>query len=184
MEIRTKRLLLRPWKESDCTSLYEYAKDPRVGPMAGWPIHTSISNSQEIIQTILAKDESYAVCLQSDNKAIGSIGLMIGGSNHLSLPITQGEIGYWIGVPFWGQGYIPEAVHPILQHGFNDKILTSIWCGYYDGNTKSKRVQEKCGFLYHHTVENVACDAINEIRTEHFSCITKEHWDAIERINK
>lgn len=41
MEFKTERLIIRPWKESDAASLYEYAKDPAVGPIAGWPVHTS-----------------------------------------------------------------------------------------------------------------------------------------------
>ena len=49
MEFKTERLILRPWEESDAESLYEYAKDPLVGPIAGWPVHTSVENSREII---------------------------------------------------------------------------------------------------------------------------------------
>ena len=45
MKLETTRLLLRPWKESDAESCYEYAKDPQVGPSAGWPVHTSVENS-------------------------------------------------------------------------------------------------------------------------------------------
>ena len=63
MELQTERLILRPWLESDAESLYEYAKDPRVGPMAGWPPHTSVENSLGIIRNVLAVDENYAVCL-------------------------------------------------------------------------------------------------------------------------
>lgn len=72
MEFITNRLILRPWKKSDAESLYEYAKDPEVGPIAGWPIHTSIDNSLEIIKGVLSADETYAVCLKSDNRANGS----------------------------------------------------------------------------------------------------------------
>ena len=50
MELQTERLILRPWKESDAESCYEYAKDPQVGPEAGWPMHTSVENSREIIR--------------------------------------------------------------------------------------------------------------------------------------
>ncbi len=46
MELTTKRLILRKWQASDAKSLYEYAKDPRVGPIAGWPIHTSVEEQQ------------------------------------------------------------------------------------------------------------------------------------------
>ena len=78
MELFTERLILRPWNESDAENLYEYAKDDRVGPIAGWPVHTSVENSREIIKSVLSAPETYAVCLKDDNRAIGSIGLMIG----------------------------------------------------------------------------------------------------------
>ena len=42
-------------------------------------------------------------------------------------------MGYWIGVPFWGNGYIPEAVREIQRHAFEDLGCTAMWCGYYDG---------------------------------------------------
>ncbi|MEE0897739.1 MAG: GNAT family N-acetyltransferase, partial [Acutalibacteraceae bacterium] len=64
MEILTERLILRPWKETDAESLYKYAKDPQVGPIAGWPVHTSVENSREIIKEVLSANETYAVCLK------------------------------------------------------------------------------------------------------------------------
>lgn len=75
MILTTDRLILRPWKESDAEDLYEYAKDPDVGPIAGWPVHTSVDNSLEIIRNVLSAPEVYAVCLKENDKAIGSIGL-------------------------------------------------------------------------------------------------------------
>lgn len=176
MEITTERLILRPWQEADAEDLYEYAKDPQVGPIAGWHPHTSVENSREIIETVLSANETYAVCLKSDNKAIGSVGLMIGKASNLDLPDTEGEIGYWIGVPFWGQGLIPEAVKELLRHGFQDLKLEKIWCGYFEGNIKSKRAQEKCGFTYHHTNKDIHWELMDDIRTEHITCLTREVW--------
>ena len=176
MELTTERLLLRTWKETDAESLYEYAKDPEVGPIAGWPVHTSVENSREIIRGVLSAEETYAVCLKEDGKAIGSIGLMIGTASNLNLPDTEGEIGYWIGVPFWGQGFIPEAVKELLCHGFEDLKLNKIWCGYFEGNIKSKRVQEKCGFIYHHTNKDIDWKLMGDIRTEHVTCMSMENW--------
>lgn len=174
MELITERLLLRPWKETDAESLYEYAKDPEVGPIAGWPVHTSVENSREIIREVLSAEETYAVCMKEDGKAIGSIGLMIGTASNLNLPDTEGEIGYWIGVPFWGQGFIPEAVRELLRHGFEDLKLNKIWCGYFEGNIKSKRVQEKCGFIYYHTNKDIDWKLMGDIRTEYVTCIDRE----------
>ena len=151
MILETERLILRPWEETDAESLYEYAKDDRVGPITGWPAHTSVEMSREVIQTVLSAPEIYAVCLKEDNRAIGSIGLMIGSRSNIGLPDTEAEIGYWIGVPFWGRGLIPEAAREIIRRAFADLHLETLWCGYFDGNEKSRRVQEKCGFVYHHT---------------------------------
>lgn len=178
MQIETERLILRPWEQEDASYLYEYAKDPRVGPMAGWPVHTSVENSREIITGVLSAVETYAVVFKEVNHPVGSVGLMIGADSNIGLPDTEGEIGYWIGVPFWGRGLIPEAVLVLLERGFRDLNLEKIWCGYYDGNTKSRRVQEKCGFRYHHTRYNVPCLLIDEVRTEHITCIDRCEWNS------
>ena len=176
MILDTKRLILRPWQESDAESLYKYASDPTVGPAAGWPPHTSVENSREIIRDVLSAPETYAVIDRETGCAVGSIGLMIGGASNIGLPETEGEIGYWIGVPYWGQGLIPEAVREMLRYAFEVLQLEKIWCGYFDGNEKSKRVQEKCGFEYQYTKENVLCSMLNELRTEHLTCLTREKW--------
>ena len=148
MILTTDRLILRPWEETDAEDLYEYAKDERIGPPTGWPAHTSVGESRGIIRTVLSEPETYAVCLKEDGRAIGSIGLMIGKQSNIGLPDTEAEIGFWIGVPFWGRGLIPEAVREISRYAFEDLHLETLWCGYFEGNDKSKRVQEKCGFIY------------------------------------
>ena len=177
MILYTERLILRPWEDSDAESLYEYARDDRVGPIAGWPVHTSVENSREIIRTVLSVPETYAVCLKEDNKAIGSVGLKTGKKSILDLPDAEGEIGYWIGVPFWGQGLIPEAVREIIRHAFEDLGFETLWCGYFDGNEKSRRAQEKCGFTYHHTNKDIYLALTDDIRTSHVTRLTKEEWE-------
>ncbi|WP_373212185.1 GNAT family N-acetyltransferase [Ruminococcus sp. 5_1_39BFAA] len=176
MRFETDRLFLRPWTEDDAESLFEYAKDPAVGPIAGWPVHTSVDNSKEIIKEVLSADETYAVCLKEDNRAIGSIGLIPPAQSHTKVADNEIEIGYWIGVPFWGKGLIPEAVRKLQEHAFVDLGCSAMWCGYYDGNEKSKKCQEKCGFTYHHTEENKPCELMGDVRTEHFTRVTKDEW--------
>lgn len=173
MVLETKRLVLRPWEEADAKWLYEYAKDERVGPVAGWPVHTSVENSREIIADVLSAPETYAVVLKSEGHAVGSIGLMLGSASNLRLPDTEGEIGYWIGVPFWGQGLIPEAMRELIRYAFEELKLERLWCGYFDGNEKSRRAQEKCGFKYHHTDENIYWSIMDDIRTEHITCLER-----------
>ena len=110
--LKTARLVLRPWLEEDAQSLYEYAKDPLVGPPAGWPPHTSQENSLEIIRNVLSAPQTYAVCL--DGKAVGSVGLKLRGFTDMTDRADECELGYWIGRPFWGQGLIPEAARALL----------------------------------------------------------------------
>ena len=177
MILQTKRLILRPWSENDAEELYKYASDPEVGPPAGWPSHTSADNSREIIRTVLSDPETYAVCLKENGKPIGSVGLH---RNDLAEKDDEYELGYWIGKPFWGQGLIPEASRELLRYAFEDLEMSRIWCGYYDGNEKSRRVQEKLGFVFHHTTEGLEVKLLNEIRTGHSSLMTKERWQKVQ----
>ena len=176
MILETERLILRPFEDSDAESIYKYAKDPDIGPVAGWQPHTSIENSLEIIRNVLSAPENYAICLKPNNEAIGSIGLMIGNGSNIDIKNNEAEIGYWIGKPFWGQGLIPEAARELIRHAFIDLELQNLWCGYFDGNEKSKRAQEKCGFTYHHTNKDIYWKLLDDIRTEHITRITKEEW--------
>ena len=57
-------------EDSDAGNLFEYAKDPDVGPIAGWPAHQSIEESRNVIRNVLCGKEAYAICLKTDGKAI------------------------------------------------------------------------------------------------------------------
>lgn len=70
--LTTPRLLLRPFREGDAAELYDYAKDPRVGPIAGWPPHTSVENSLEIIRTVFSAPNVFAVADRESGRVIGS----------------------------------------------------------------------------------------------------------------
>jgi RimJ/RimL family protein N-acetyltransferase len=182
--LETERLILRPWRESDAESLFEYAKDPRVGPIAGWPPHKSVDESLDVIKNVFNGPECYAICLRTDNVAIGCIELKLNGHTDMTDRDDECELGYWIGVPFWGKGYVPEAVRKILHRGFEDLGMTTVWCGYYDGNEKSKRVQEKCDFIYHHTCNDVPVPLMGETRIGHTNVLTKEQWKKNATENK
>lgn len=162
MIITTDRLILRPWEDTDAAALYEQAKSPEVGPVAGWPPHRDIENSAEVIKQILKKDGNFAICLK-DNVPIGAIGLMPEGGS-VEMAENEAELGYWIGYPFWSRGYMKEAVKAIIEYGFNKKGYSAIWASYYEGNERSKRVMEACGFIYQYTELNSYVELMNETR--------------------
>lgn len=178
-KIETERLILRPWRESDAEALFRYARDPEVGIPAGWPPHTSVENSREIIRTVFATPEVYAVVLKETGEPVGCCGVMFADTPGAT-PMKEGEaeLGYWLGKPYWGRGLIPEAAGALLRRCFSDLGLDAVWCGYYDDNTKSKRVCEKCCFRHHHTNRDVV-SPLGDLRTEHFHLLTKDDFAAM-----
>jgi RimJ/RimL family protein N-acetyltransferase len=174
--LETKRLILRSWEDGDAEDLYEYAKNPDVGPIAGWPAHQSPEESRDVIKNVLNGREAYAVCLKTDGKAIGAIELKLKGHTDLTERDDECELGYWLGKPFWGQGIMPEAAKEMLRHAFEDLGMTKVWVGYYEGNAKSKRVQEKLGFRYQWKSEGVDVPLMHEKRTGHVNSLTKDQW--------
>lgn len=176
MNLETERLILRRWEDSDAEDLYRYASDPDVGPIAGWPAHQSLEESREVIKRVFNGKEAYAICLKEDGKAIGAIELMLNGHTDMTHRDDECELGYWLGKPFWGHGIMPEAAREILRHAFEDIGMTKVWAGYYEGNTKSKRVQEKVGFKYQWTIEGIDVPLMHENRTCHVNAMTKDEW--------
>jgi acetyltransferase, GNAT family len=100
----------------------------------------------------------------------------LNGDSRLAEEEDACELGYWIGRPFWGQGLIPEAAKALLRRAFTELGMQRVWCGYYEGNEKSKRVQEKLGFRHEKTLQEVDVPLLNEVRTEHVSLLSREAW--------
>jgi acetyltransferase, GNAT family len=176
MQIETERLLLRPFAEADAADLYKYAKDPEVGPAAGWPPHGSVEESRNIIRLVLSGPESYAICKREDGRVIGAIALSLNGDSRLAEEEDECELGYWIGKLFWGQGLMTEASEALLRRAFTELGMRRVWCGYFEGNEKSKRVQEKLGFRHEKTVRDVDVPLLKEVRIEHVSLLSREAW--------
>lgn len=178
-ELETERLILRQWRESDAKELFRYAKDPRIGPIAGWAPHSSVGYSAQIIREVLSAPETYAAVLKETGLPVGSVGLLFAGASTVELGEGEAEVGYWIGHPYWGLGLVPEAVRELQRHAFADLGLHTLWCAYYDGNRNSLRVQQKCGFEPHHTVEGVRLEFLGETRAEHVTRLTRDRWLAL-----
>lgn len=178
MILTTARLILRPWQEEDARQLFLYAKDPDVGPNAGWRPHPNAAFSRDIIRTVLSCSENYAVCLRTDNKPIGCIGLKLTGQTDMTDCPDECELGFWVGKPFWGQGLIPEAGEALLRRAFVELGMRAVWCGCYDGNERSARVQEKLGFSYHHFTPEVDVPQLGCKRAGHVRLLTREQWQS------
>jgi RimJ/RimL family protein N-acetyltransferase len=136
-----------------------------------------VENSREIIREVLSVPGTYAITVKPSDKVVGSIGVMVGPASNLLLPMNEAEIGYWIGEPLWGRGYAPEAARELIRHAFEDPGMKTLWCGRFDGNEKSRRVSEKCGFRHVRT-EQKHWPLIGKTVTQHISRLTREEWAA------
>ena len=174
--LNTERLILREWRESDSCDLYEYAKSDLVGPNAGWKPHKSEDESKEIIKMFINNNDTYAIVLKSENKVIGGIGLHNRKPDEKLCNLEQREIGYVLSPTYWGNGYVPEAVNYLLDYAFNELDLDLIWCGHFDFNNNSKRVNEKCGFKYKFTKdEKLKLLDNKEVKTLYYNISKSEY---------
>lgn len=152
VHLETPRLRLRPYVPADAPALFELARDPRVGPAAGWAPHRGVDESREIIRTVLAAPETYALVLREPvagrpaGSLAGAISLMGPGASDLAGE-AELELGYWIGRPFWGHGLATEAAALLVGRARRVLGARCVWCASYAGNWGSRRVQDKVGFV-------------------------------------
>jgi [ribosomal protein S5]-alanine N-acetyltransferase len=152
--LTTPRLTLRPFEPSDAPAVQQLASAREValntltvphpypeGAAQGW-----IASQRDEFENGML--HNFAVV--AGEELAGSIGLMMKGER-------IAEIGYWIGVPYWGRGYASEAAEELIRHGFEDLGLERIYAGYYARNVASGRVLQKVGMVYEGTMRRHVC---------------------------
>lgn len=149
--LETDRLLLREWIEEDCYDLYEYAKSPKVGPMAGWVPHENLDKSKEIVHMFIESNETWAICLKETGKVIGSIGLHPDKKRSYDSDQVK-MLGYVLSEDYWGQGIMVEAGKEVLRFAFKEFNVEILSVYHFSSNPQSKRVIEKLGFTYEGTL--------------------------------
>ncbi len=88
----------------------------------------------------------FAIVLRASQHLIGGIGMTV------EREYSNAEIGYWIGKPFWGQGYCTEAAAAVLRYGFVQLGLNRIWAKHMTRNPASGRVMQKVGMKHEGTL--------------------------------
>ena len=150
VKLESDRLILRPWSFADLDDFYEYASVPDVGEMAGWPYHKNKEESKAILERFINNKKTFAIVYKENKKVIGSVGVEFYASEDKLSEFFdyQGrEIGYVLAKDYWGKGLMPEAVKLVIDYLFNVLDYDFLLCGHYDRNNRSRRVQEKLGFI-------------------------------------
>jgi RimJ/RimL family protein N-acetyltransferase len=142
--LETARLILRPYVESDIAELL-----PLVGAreIAATTLRIAHPYTEQHARDFLALSQEpdklwLAITLRNDGRQVGGIGLRVDNQNQ------HAELGYWIGLPHWGNGYATEAATEVLRYGFEDLQLHRIFASHFAHNPASGGILKKLGMHY------------------------------------
>jgi len=147
LNIRTDRIILRPYRLSDAPRLTALANDYDVAKMLATLPHPYGENDANtwIVthERARATGKGYPFAVEIDGAVAGSIGIGATDSGEF-------DLGYWLGRTYWGLGYATEAATALLEFAFGWLGLPYVRAGFITDNTASGRVLEKVGFLATH----------------------------------
>lgn len=146
--LHSNRLTLRPFELADSTDVQRLAGDRAIADttlLIPYPYEDGMA--EQWISSHQAKIEAgemaiFAIILQESQKLVGAIGLEIVSR------FQRAELGYWIGKPYWGNGYCTEAGRLVLEYGFSTLNLNRIHAHHFKRNPASGRVLQKLGMKH------------------------------------
>ncbi|MFO7681291.1 MAG: GNAT family N-acetyltransferase [Chloroflexota bacterium] len=161
--LQTDRLILRPFSLQDAPAVKRLAGDPAVadttlniphpyedGVAESW-IGAHQANFEE------GKSVTFAITLRETGELMGAISLVT------AVRHNRAEMGYWVGKPYWGQGYGTEAAKAVIAYGFTGMNLNRILAYYLTRNPASGRVMAKAGMRYEgHLRQHALKDGVYE----------------------
>jgi len=181
--LETPRLVLRVPRPDDANAVAKLANDRRVAEnTARLPHPYTAADAHEFIAHVNGADGELAwlIALPND-KIIGACGIA-------ALDGKQPEIGYWLGVPYWGKGYATEAARALIDHAFTELGHETLQAGARVSNPTSRRVLEKCGFQWTgvalRRVRAIASAApVDRFRLDRGLWASLKSWGQVGRLN-
>lgn len=142
--LETARLKLRPYRETDIPELL-----PLIGTreVAATTLRIAHPYTEQDAKDFLALSREpgkiwLAITLRSDGRQIGGAGLRVDDQHQ------HAELGYWLGAPYWGQGYATEAAREMMRYGFEELRLHRIVASHFKHNAASGRILTKLGMRH------------------------------------
>jgi [ribosomal protein S5]-alanine N-acetyltransferase len=136
-------LELRPWRIDDCANLVLYANNPAIAANLtdAFPSPYTTDAANAFIHRVSAVEPPQILAISLRGAAIGSIGL------HPKEDVNRlnAELGYFLGEPFWGNGYMTAAVRTMIIYGFDTLPVIRIFARPFPSNLASQRILQKAG---------------------------------------
>ena len=179
--LQTERLILREFALEDAPDVRRLAGEPEIArttlliphPYEDGMAEAWISSQRPAYEA--GEHVNFAVTLRGEGTLVGSITLGLNPRD------DNGELGYWIGVPYWGRGYCTEAAREVVRYGFEDLGLHRIHASHFGSNPASGRVMQKIGMSYEGTRrEHYKKWGEHEDRVD-YGLLASEYLDAIAR---
>jgi RimJ/RimL family protein N-acetyltransferase len=153
--LETKRLTLRTPTLRDAKAVAVLANDRRIAEnTARIPHPYKLADAENFIAGANKADGETVFLIVRNGTIMGACGVAVAGPN-------APELGYWLGVPHWGQGFATEALHAVIDFAFSEFEHSALHAGARVTNPASRRVLEKCGFQW----TGVGLYRINAIRS-------------------
>ncbi len=145
MRLVSDDILIRDLNLKDLDDYFEYAKQPEVGPNAGWKPITSLEICKRVLSGNILSKDVYAIALRDSNKLIGTISLYNYGVRKYNKVKT---LGFSLSSLYWNKGIMTRVVKMMIEYAFTKTDCEVLEVGHHSDNYASKRVIEKCGFNY------------------------------------
>lgn len=155
--LETERLILRPFTFADAPEVQRLAGEEAIAKTTlNIPHPYEDGMAEAWIKTHLERIKrgesvNFAIVLRQSRSLLGVVAL------NLNQAHASAELGYWIGVPYWNNGYVTEAANAVLRYGFETLDLNRIHSGYMENNPASGRVLEKTGMRYEGCLRKHLC---------------------------
>jgi ribosomal-protein-alanine N-acetyltransferase len=143
--ISTPRLVLRRFRMDDAPLVQKLAGAPEIARntlLIPYPYPDGEAERWIATHDSAMERGDHAFAITLDDALVGAIGL------NAKLDHDRAEIGYWIGLPYWGRGYATEAARAIVKHGFEKLGLHRMYAMHFTRNPASGRVLQKIGMRH------------------------------------
>lgn len=173
--LETERLRLRPYSETDIAELL-----PLIGTreVAATTLRIPHPYSEADARGFLAMAQDpdkiwLAITLRTDGRQIGGIGL------RLEARHQHAELGYWLGLAYWGKGYATEAAREVVRYGFSELGLHRIFASHFGHNSASGKILRKLGMRHEGCQREHLLKWDQFVDSELYGLLRKE-WEASE----
>ena len=178
MKLIGERIIIRDFSFKDDQDYFEYAKNPNVGPNAGWKPVESLELARRLLSSMILSKESFAIEWKQTGRVIGSISIYNYGIRKYN---KVKSLGYSLNFDYWGNGIMTEAVKLAIDYVFNKTDCELLEVGAHSDNIPSKRVIEKCGFTFDGTLAKYKKLYDGRVIDADFYSMTKDDYERIYR---